>query len=167
MDTAKFRALLRNQAGAVAVITVGAPGDRTGLTATAVCSLSDDPPTVLVCVNRNASAHDRISEFGAFGVNFLSTRQRDIAEAFSGRTKHKGESRFSHGDWSELATGAPILSETVSSLDCRVIEQHAFSTHTIFIGQVAEGSYREDCAPLLYFRGGFCDLDTSPNADQS
>lgn len=156
MDTAEFRTLLRNQAGAVAIISVGVPGARTGLTATAVCSLSDNPPTILVCVNKNASAHDPIKDAQMFGVNFLAADQQQIATVFSGQTEAQGEARFeATGPWQQMITGAPILAEAVASLDCQVLEQHSYSTHTIFVGAVAGGKVREDTEPLVYFRGDF------------
>jgi Asp-tRNA(Asn)/Glu-tRNA(Gln) amidotransferase A subunit family amidase len=78
-----YRAIMRHQAGAVTVIACGAPGARAGLTATAVASLSDSPPTVLACVNRAAGAHDPIIEASAFSVNLLSSTQQPIAERFA------------------------------------------------------------------------------------
>lgn len=156
MDTARFRTLLRNQAGAVAVISVGLPGNRTGLTATAVCSLSDNPPTILVCINKNASAHDPIGHAQAFGVSFLSAEQQQVAAVFSGQTEAQGEARFAiTGPWRQLTTGSPILADAVASLDCRVVEEHSYSTHTIYIGAVEDGAVSEEADPLLYFRGGF------------
>jgi flavin reductase (DIM6/NTAB) family NADH-FMN oxidoreductase RutF len=162
MDGNKYRAVMRHQAGAVALITAGEPGKRTGLTATAVCSLTDDPPTLLVCVNRTASAHDLIAEKCCFGVNLLGRHQQELAGAFSGRTGLQGEDRF-HVDgyeWTTMVTGAPILKGTLASLDCEVIETQSVSTHTIFIGRVKEGEVSEDAAPLLYFRGDFWDLSS-------
>src|ERR1044072_9363213 len=89
-----FRTLMRNVPGQVTIIATGAPGHRKGLTATAVCSWSDDPPTVLVCVNRLVGGHDTIIENGIFSVNALSAAQHEIAVMFSGRPGIKGESRF-------------------------------------------------------------------------
>lgn len=77
MDTTKFRNVMRHQAGAVTIIAVGKPGNRTGLTATAMCSLTDNPPSVLICVNKSASAHAPIREHKSFSVNLLSHEQED------------------------------------------------------------------------------------------
>jgi flavin reductase (DIM6/NTAB) family NADH-FMN oxidoreductase RutF len=157
MDGALYRAIMRHQAGAVAVIATGSPGKRNGLTATAVCSLSDDPPTILVCVKQTASAHDVIGEAGTFSVNLLAGDQQELAATFSGRTGLRGEARFT-GPWTTMESGAPVLKGALASLDCRLTERHTFATHTIFIGSVIGGTVREEAQPLLYFRGDYWDL---------
>jgi cob(II)yrinic acid a,c-diamide reductase len=160
MDDNTYRAIMRHQAGAVALITTGIPGNRTGLTATAVCSLTDDPPTLLACVNKTASAHDLILETNCFGVNLLGRHQQELAGAFSGRTGLKGEERF-HIEgfkWSRGVTGAPILEGALASLDCELTEKQTFATHSIFIGSVRGGEVEETARPLLYYRGDFWDL---------
>ena len=159
IEGAVYRAIMRHQAGAVTVIAVGDPGTRRGLTATAVCSLSDEPPTILACVRRTASAHDEIGRIGAFSVNLLASDQQDVAALFSGRTGVSGEDRF-QGEWVKMVTGAPVLSNALASLDCSVSEQHSFATHTIFIGSVRDGRVRAEAQPLLYFRGDYWDLGT-------
>ncbi len=161
MDGDQFRALLRNHAGAVAVIAVGHPGARTGLTATAVNSLSDQPPAILACINQRASAHEPILAAGAFSVNFLRAADDELATVFAGQTDLRGEDRFRSGAWGELSTGAPVLKSALLALDCRLIEHHRFSTHTVMIGAVADGRYAPEADPLLYFRGDFCSLATA------
>lgn len=158
MDAATYRSIMRHQAGAVTVIAVGPPGERRGLTATAVCSLSDAPPTILACVHRAASAHDVIHRLGSFSVNMLADDQGDLAHRFSGRTGLQGEDRFAGGAWDLLATGAPILKNALASLDCVLTDTHSFTTHSIFLGQVSDGRVRADARPLLYFRGDFWDI---------
>ncbi len=158
MEGAAYRAIMRHQAGAVTVIAVGAAGARNGLTATAVCSLSDDPPTILACVRQTASAHDVIHRLGAFSVNLLASDQQTVAETFSGSLGISGEDRFAGDNWTTLISGAPILRGALASLDCRLEEQHSFATHSIFIGSVLGGSVRTEAEPLLYFRGDYWDL---------
>lgn len=157
MDQAKFRTLMRHQAGAVTIIAVGKAGNRTGLTATAMCSLTDSPPTVLICVNKNASAHAPIKDMGSFSVNVLADDQHELAKRFSTK-KLEGEARFDKKDWETLATGAPVLKHTIASLDCELVSEHEVETHSIFIGRVKDGRFREDAEPLLYFRGDFWNL---------
>jgi flavin reductase (DIM6/NTAB) family NADH-FMN oxidoreductase RutF len=156
MDQATFRNLMRHQAGAVTIIAVGAPGHRTGLTATAMCSLTDNPPSVLICVNKNASAHAPIKAMGHFSVNLLAHDQQELARRFSTK-RLEGEARFDHDHWETLVSGAPILKGTIASLDCELVSEHQVETHSIFIGRVRGGRFREDAAPLLYFRGDFWD----------
>jgi flavin reductase (DIM6/NTAB) family NADH-FMN oxidoreductase RutF len=155
MDSQAYRAIMRHQAGAVAIIAVGDAGSRTGLTATAVCSLTDSPPTLLACVNRNASAHKPIRARGSFSINLLARDQLALAMCFSGRAGLEGEERFSADDWGTLTTGAPVLKRALASLDCELVNEHGFDTHSIFIGRVRDGVFREHAEPLLYFRGDF------------
>jgi flavin reductase (DIM6/NTAB) family NADH-FMN oxidoreductase RutF len=157
MDSAKFKALMRHQAGAVTIITVGKPGERTGLTATAMCSLSDSPPSVLICVNRNASAHTPIRANKCFAVNILAQEHFDLARRFSTKLV-EGEARFDADAWETLDTGAPALKGSLATLDCELMDEHQFETHSIFIGRVKDGTFREDVQPLLYFRGDFWDV---------
>lgn len=159
MDSHRYRALMRHQAGAVTIIAAGPAGSRGGLTATAFSSLSDQPPTVLVCVQRRSGTHAVIVKARAFSINILDRDQQALAERFSGKDGISGEARF-HGveTWETLVTGAPILSGALASLDCDLIDEHQFSTHSIFIGRVADGRFRDEGQPLLYFRNDYWDI---------
>jgi len=152
MQLNEYRRLMRNHAGAPVVIATGALGARTGLTATAFCSLSDAPPTVLVCVNKHASAHPLIQQMKTFSVNLLRKDQAELALTFSGQTGLNGEARFD-GAWTQGATGVPLLALAV--LDCEVISTHDHGSHTVFIGRVRFATADDTAEPLIYFRGGF------------
>lgn len=158
INSETYRSLMRHQAGAVAVIAAGRSDRRAGLTATAVASLSDSPPTLLVCVGRSTRAHDAIVTAKAFSVNILTRNQQDLAERFAGREGTQGEDRFVGMDWTTLATGSPILECALASLDCELLDHHEFTTHSIFIGRVVNGQFSADGEPLLYFRGDYWDL---------
>lgn len=160
MNAESYRALMRHQAGAVTVIATGEAGARAGLTATAVASLSDNPPTILACIQRTAGAHDLITAMKAFSVNVLASDQQVVAERFAGRSGDRGEARFEGLGWTRLETGAPVLVGALASLDCELIDRHEFTTHSIFIGRVLAGQFRAEAAPLLYFRGDYWDLGT-------
>lgn len=162
VDTIAYRNLMRHQAGGVAIISCGQPGARTGLTATAVCSISDTPPTLLICVNRNASGHKIITAERCFAVNFLALDQLELAKVFSGKAGLEGEARFSADHWTTLATGAPVLKDAVASLDCEVVDEHGFETHSLFIGRVRAGMSRDEADPLVYLRGIFCQALAHP-----
>lgn len=155
MDGSDYRQLMRHQAVGVSVVATGEVGDRVGLTATSVASLSDAPPKLLVCVGRSTQAHNIVCEKGVFSVNFLSREQQELAERFAGRLGIDGETRFANTKWITLATGAPVLVEALASLDCRLIESHTFKTHSIFIGRVMAGRCNTAAEPLVYFRGAY------------
>ena len=157
MDANDYRAIMRQQAGAVALICTGKPGDRYGLTATAVCSVTDDPPTLLVCVNKGASAHDHIAASEEFSVNLLSDKHQEIAQVFAGMTDLKGDARFKVKGfrWTKYKSGMPKLSGAVATLDRKVVEKQEFSTHTIFLGEVRDGAFDEEATSLIYLRGEF------------
>lgn len=150
-----FRDVMRHQTSAVAIVATSANGRRAGLTATSVCSLSDDPPTLLVCINRNAAAHDLICLSNRFSVNLLAKDQQAIAEIFSGSSGPRGEARFKDDDWSKGATGTPLLNNALAVLDCDLIDCQEFATHSIFIGTVRAASARDSAEPLLYFRASY------------
>ena len=114
---------------------------------------------VLACVNQAAGAHDQIVKAGAFSVNLLAAEQQSVAERFAGKGGFKGEDRFTGLSWHRLATGSPILDQALASLDCELVEQHTFSTHSIFIGRVVAGEFRPPAKPLLYFRGDYWNFD--------
>lgn len=168
MKSEHYRSIMRHQAGAVTVIATGPVGERAGLTATAVASVSDTPPALLVCVGRKTGAHDVITRMRAFSVNLLSREQQAVADRFAGRDGVSGEDRFravdgdggveNTGHWGVGESGVPVLSHALATLECKLTDQHAFSTHSIFIGHVLGGVFQADAAPLLYFRGDYWDV---------
>ncbi len=162
IGAAQFKGLMRHVAGAVTVVTCGRPGGRRGLTATAVCSLSDSPPTVLACVNRKSAAHDLIVSERAFVVNVLAANQRDIAVRFSGQSGLRGEDRFAESHWGSLSTGAPVLDGALAAFDCELIEHKEVATHTIFIARVVSGCSTSYAQSLIYLKGAYHTLPAEP-----
>ncbi len=148
-----FKRGMRRLTGAVNLVTTAKDGRKHGLTATAVCSLTVEPPTLIACVNKSASAHDVIVANGIFCVNVLAGGQQFLAELFADNSAI--EQRFSQGEWGELATGAPVLKEALCSFDCRVADLVDRSTHTLFIGDVVGVLEADAASPLLYFNGGY------------
>ena len=160
MDTAQFAAQfklgMRSLAGAVSIITCRHEGQIYGMTATAVCSASADPPTVLVCVNRNTTTHNAIAEAGVFCVNVLRHEDQELSGVFSGT--QKGESRFLPERWSRLATGSPVLLNSLVSFDCRIANKLVHGTHTIFLGELEQLQIGRKGKPLLYSDGQYAKL---------
>lgn len=158
VDAGTFRQVMREVAAPVAVVASGCPGERNGLTATAVCAVSDTPPTVLACVHRNAQAHDLIVKSGCFSINFLSTEQECVAVQFSGVNGVHGEDRFSVGEWRSGLIGAPLLQDAVCTLECQLASHQSVATHTIFFGELVGGYTRSNARALLYLRGAYRSL---------
>jgi len=157
MDRDQFRAAMRQVAGAVTVVTTrGVNGEARGVTATAVCSLTVDPPSVVACINRDTWVGQFAPESRNFCVNVLARDQQPIAETFAGRTTLAAAERFQVGNWSESHTGAPVLTGAIASFDCELEQAVDFATHVILIGRVLQ-TVSADAAsePLVYVDGAF------------
>jgi len=158
VDPAAFKAGMRCLASGVTIITTIHDGQRGGLTATAVCSLSVEPPQLLVCISHKAEAHDIIHRGSVLCVNLLARQHHGLAARFAGQTGVVGAARFAEGTWSSLRTGAPVLDGAVASFDCLVAERVESATHSIFIGRVVDVRVRPDLQPLIYAGGGYAEL---------
>src|SRR4051812_38346140 len=156
LDGGQFKAGMRSLAGAVNIITSAHAGHRYGMTATAVCSVSAEPPTVLVCINKLATTHGAVAKSRVFCVNVLRAEDWDLSTAFSGA--QTGEGRFKTRDWTRLATNSPVLLDALVSFDCRVTKKLAHGTHTIFLGQVEQVLFGKKGKPLLYSEGQYAKL---------
>src|SRR5207237_7538914 len=106
VEPAAFREAMSRLGAAVHVITTAGPGGKTGATATAVCSVSDAPPTLLMCLNRRSQTNPIVVETGGFCVNTLGDGGSDLADIFAGRTGVSGSDRFATGEWTTLSTGS-------------------------------------------------------------
>lgn len=150
-----FKSGMRRLASGVSLITTeDAQGAWHGMIATSVTSVSAEPPSLLVCVNRTASCHEPLVASGVFCVNFLGEDNDSIAAVFSS-SKFK-EKRFHEGDWRRISTGAPALASSLVSFDCRVKQQLQADSHTIFIGSVeAIELWDQPLSPLVYMNGGY------------
>jgi flavin reductase (DIM6/NTAB) family NADH-FMN oxidoreductase RutF len=156
VDSLAFKQGMRHLAASVTLITTRHGDQRGGLTATAVCSVSAEPPQLLICVNRTASAHDPIGKAGFFCVNILAPDHRKIAERFAGMDGVEGDARFlDMGDWSTLTTGAPVLKGCPVSFDCRLVSKVDAGTHTIYIGEIVDITLDAAAHALLYCDGAF------------
>ncbi|HSQ95026.1 MAG TPA: flavin reductase family protein [Croceibacterium sp.] len=153
-----FRSAMRHVAATVYAVTTGKIGERHGILATAVSSLSFEPPSLLVCVNRTASLHEPLACADTFCVNVLGLGNREIAEVFE---QARGEDRFAVGEWAEVH-GVPVLVNAQSYFICRTAHRHEFGTHTIFIGELIDAHHRENAAPLTYYDRHYIDISAAP-----
>lgn len=150
--TGEFRRAMRRVASTVNVISICVGGEPMGITATAMSSLSLDPPSLLVCINQASSLHASMEDVSHFGVNVLHRDQEHLAQMFADRAQH--QLRFASG-WEVDGERPPRLIDAQAALTCRRIDHHRFGTHSIFIGVVEEVEVREGCDPLVYLDGHY------------
>ena len=145
-----FKAAMRQLAATVTLVTTCEDGETHGMTATAVSSLSADPPSVLVCINRAARMHGPTERSRHFCLNLLAAGQDDLCASFSVR---KGADRFAVGEWRVGPHGLPYLVGAAATLFCRVDEALHYGTDTIFIGRLEQVSVDHTANPLVYLDG--------------
>lgn len=148
-----FRDAMRRFATTVSIISCAHGGSRFGMSATAVTSLSIDPPSLLLCVNKSAATHRVMSRGGKFCVNVLRSVHAGLSQAFSG--KLKGEDRFALGNWAQTEDGLPFLDDAQANLFCEIVRVVDYETHTIFIARVYSAKTQEGVDPLLYQDGKY------------
>jgi len=151
VDPSLYRDAMSRYAGHVQIVTTAHEGEKRGVTITAACSVSDNPAMVLACVNASNPKNAIFERSGRFALNTLSADQIDLANAFSGRDPSlTSEQRFAIGNWQELVTGAPVLSDALAAFDCRLVELKVMATHMILIGEVMGVTFGETKPALLY-----------------
>lgn len=149
-----FKAGMRSLAAGVSLITTMDEGTPHGLVATAVSSVSADPPTLLVCINQAASLHDPLKRTGLFCVNLLREADAGLAHRFS--SPERRHERFESGKWLISERVAPVLEDAVVAFECEVVGQFPHGSHTIFLGAVrCVHDYSQDRSPLVYFNRGY------------
>ena len=154
-EIAAFKLAMRHLAGAVAVITTGSGEGRTGFTATSVSSFAADPPSLLVCLNRDSSSWPIIQDHAGFCVNLLAHDQSHVADRFAGRGGAKGVARYEGAHWQEQRSGSLGLSNALATIDCELEEAIERHSHAILIGRVNSVTLRSEAEPLLYWHGAY------------
>lgn len=152
----QFKATMRRIASTVMVITSRAGSVVNGMTATAVCSVSAEPPCILVVVNQTNRTHALIESTGVFAVNVLSAQQEALAQHFASKSDTPLETVAHH----QGSIGVPILEGCVATLECVVESQTRSGTHSIFVGRVV-ATTEADKRPLLHANGRFVELSAS------
>ena len=150
----RFKASMSLVASTVAVVAAEAEGQRGGMTATAACSFSVDPPLMLVCINRRSHTHRLIRQSGSFSVNYLATEHAPLANLFAQQFDDP-DAKFKLGAWERGIIGAPILLGALAIVQCTLHRQLDEGTHSVFIGKVVEVTGGPEYAPLLYARHRF------------
>lgn len=151
---------MRQLAAATSIITSVHNQEKVGLTATAVCSVTAEPPRLVAFINKNTYAAERILEAGLLCINTLGGSQSELACIFAGMRKEvPGPDRFKHGEWTTLVTGAPVLVGAKVSFDCRIVKVFDESSHYAFLCEVLAVNTNEDEGALLYMGGKFYTLN--------
>ena len=146
-----YREAMARVGAAVHVVTTAGPAGRHGFTASAVTSVTDEPPTLLVCQNRASEAHAAFKANGVLCVNTLAAAQEGLSPVFAGLTECDMAGRFAAATWQRLATGAPVLQGALVSFDCRIVRMLEVGTHSVLfceVEAVAAGGGHEG---LIYF----------------
>lgn len=158
----EFRNAMAQLGSAVSVITTDGPAGKFGFTASAVCSVTDQPPTLLVCMNRNSFAHAHFKQNGALCVNVLSSDHQALSGIFANASL-RSEERFCHDSWQVMTSGAPVLSSAVASFDCVIDDCHEVGSHSVFYCRVQAIRVSEQPRGLVYFNRCYhtvgCDVE--------
>lgn len=161
IDSETYRDVLRHFPSGVTILTLRA-GERVhGLTVSAFASVSPEPPLVAVVIDHRHKASALLADDATpFAVNILAVEQTGLANRFAWV---KDEDRFAAGRWSEGESGAPVLTDALAWVECRIASRHRAGTHTVYIGEVVGASVpRPDEAPLVYWNRGYRKLDRHP-----
>ncbi|KZL21292.1 NADH:FAD oxidoreductase [Pseudovibrio axinellae] len=129
--------------------STGAAG-RVGATVSSVCSVSDNPPTLLVCLNRTAKVNQIVKTNGVFSINTLIHDHTELSNVFAGQGELPMDERFAKGNWISLATGSPILNSARVSFDCQIKEVSEVGTHSVIFGEVVAARLGEVAPALIY-----------------
>lgn len=155
LSGAEFREAMSRVAGAVHVIATDGKAGLGGTTATSVTSVSDSPPSLLVCLNQASQTLQRIRDNGAFSVNVLSAGQREIADTFAGVTGLEGAARFRVGHGWQIGGGPPVLEMDLVSFVCALSDMVPVGSHIVVIGTVLQVKLGGGHTPLVYHRRAY------------
>ena len=158
VDADGLKSALRNLGGGVSIITAGEGEARTGATVTSATALSVEPPRMLVSLNRTSSTWPVVERFGHFCVNIVGPLLVGLANQFAGRGGLKGPDRYRGASWTTLASGAPVLEDAASAIDCEIEEVLERHSHAIVIGRVV-GIRVLGGGSLVYGNGRYAPLD--------
>ncbi len=157
IEATDFRNAMSLLTTAVSVVTTEGQSGLHGFTASAVCSVTDTPPTLLVCMNQTSRSHGHFIDNKILTVNVLGAQHEHISNAFASKL-HSTE-RFKQGAWTQLATGAPVLTDALVSFDCEIEDIQQVGTHSVFMCRVVAIKHAEqqDGADesLVYFNRAY------------
>lgn len=148
-----FRDAMAKMGAAVNIIASDGPAGRVGFAATAVCSVTDSPATLLICLNRSASVFEAVIANGVVSVNVLASAHEGLSNLFGGKTP--ADERFAAAEWAKGKTGAPILLDALVSFDCRITAHSDIGTHRVLYCTIEEIFDRQEGEALMYYQRGY------------
>lgn len=151
-SASEFRTALSALTTAISVIATNGPAGIAGMTCSAVCGVSDTPPTVVACVSQKSAANEIIKANGVLCINCLPAALQTLSQIFAGVGKVPMADRFADAQWSVLATGAPYCNDALVAFDCELMEAHEVGTHSVLIGRVLATAQSAPTEPLVYHR---------------
>jgi len=148
-----FKELMRKFAAGVTLVTFNENKKFGGLTVSSFCSLSMNPPLVLICIDRKIASHESLEKTDVFGVNICNSEQGKLAWDFASSKIDKNEliKSLPH---TLTKLGTPLLEGCLATMECKITQKHDGGDHTIFVGQVEEGKFDENAEPLVYYGSG-------------
>ncbi|MFA9486318.1 MULTISPECIES: flavin reductase family protein [unclassified Moraxella] len=148
-----FKDAMAKLATAVHVVTTDGEHGRYGFTASAVASVTDSPPTLLVCMNTSIRFYEDFVKNGVLMVNTLTVKQSHLSNAFA--SSLSAEERFATASWTTLATGSPLLEEALIGFDCKIREIKEVGTHGILICEIVAIKHGDSNEALTYYERGY------------
>jgi len=155
VSATEFREALSKAITPVTILATDGPSGRAGVTCSAVCSVCDTPPTVLVCVNRSSFANGVIKANGILTVNWLSADQSELSQLFAGVGALPMPERFAKSQWGTMTSGAPYCKEAMMTLDCRVADAIEVGTHSLIFARVIATTKADERHPLAYYQRAY------------
>ena len=148
-----FKELMKRFASGITLITFENEGKLSGLTVSSFCSLSMNPPLILICIDKKIPSHDSLKNGASFGVNICTSEQGKLAWDFANSNIDKNELILSlnHRITDDKV---PLLNDCLASMECTLKETYEGGDHTIFVGQIESGDFSEESDPLVYYKSG-------------
>ena len=152
-----FKELMKRFASGVTLITFENGGKYSGLTVSSFCSLSMNPPLILICIDKKIPSHNSLENGSSFGVNICNSEQGKLAWDFANSNVDKNELILSLNH-KVTENKVPLLTDCLASMECTIKEAYEGGDHTIFIGQIEQGNFNEESEPLIYYKSGLGDF---------
>jgi flavin reductase (DIM6/NTAB) family NADH-FMN oxidoreductase RutF len=154
----EFREAMSRVASSVSIVCTDGPHGIAGFTCSAVCSVTDDPPTIMVCVNHKSAANGAIKANAVLCVSNLGVEQLELSKVFAGVGCVPMHERFAGAGWGVLATGSPYCKAARFALDCSVADVREIGTHSVIFAQVLSAVHANDSDPLIYHKRNYATL---------